>query len=294
MNMTISLAHIRIAFRSEFSLDLSEYFRRFIVEPGQADTLVDIIPYKKSSTCYSQLAGKDLLLTYYREKDKWQCEAYGKRGPIISVSYNTRCTDIVAGINEAAYPGTFQKIDKVFQLLPIRQLLLCHNAVLLHSSRVEYQGKGILFAGCSGVGKSTQAGLWRDIEGADILCNDRTLVRCGVNMSVGSRQEGPWMAFGYPIDGSTPVADNNPGGISAIVFLGQSSDNEIIRLGASKALSKLMCMAIIDAWNSEFYGNVAGLLADLVERIPIYHLNCRKDASAVQCLKLQLQKDGVL
>ena len=56
-------------------------------------------------------------------------------------------------------------------------LLLRHNAVLLHSSVVSYQGKSILFSGPSGAGKSTQARLWQEHLGARILNGDRTVIR---------------------------------------------------------------------------------------------------------------------
>ena len=52
------------------------------------------------------------------------------------------------------------------------------QAIAIHSSVIESSGRGTLFLGESGTGKSTHTRLWREnIEGARLLSDDSPSVR---------------------------------------------------------------------------------------------------------------------
>ena len=55
--------------------------------------------------------------------------------------------------------------------------LFQNRIIHLHSSYIIYHDKAILFTGPSGIGKTTQAELWRDYQGAEIINGDVTLIR---------------------------------------------------------------------------------------------------------------------
>ena len=48
--------------------------------------------------------------------------------------------------------------------------------IMIHASGMNYSGKGYLFSGVSGKGKSTMAGLWED-TGAKVIHDDRLIIR---------------------------------------------------------------------------------------------------------------------
>ena len=52
----------------------------------------------------------------------------------------------------------------------------------------QYKGKAIAFSGPSGVGKSTQAEIWKQCFQADILNGDRALLR---------KADQGWKAYGF-------------------------------------------------------------------------------------------------
>ena len=93
---------------------------------------------------------------------------------------------------------------------------LCANVLLtkgvlhLHSSFVLYKDKALVFTGPSGIGKTTQAELWRDYQGALIVNGDACLLR---------RMEDGWHAFGTPVHGSSPYCENREAPLSALVVL---------------------------------------------------------------------------
>ena len=47
---------------------------------------------------------------------------------------------------------------------------------MIHASGVYYNGRGYLFSGVSGKGKTTMAGLWDNI-GAQVIHDDRLIIR---------------------------------------------------------------------------------------------------------------------
>ena len=73
----------------------------------------------------------------------------------------------------------------------------------LHASLVEKDGYGVVFLGPSGMGKSTQAKLWVEHQGADFIIGDRPGLR---------RINGQWIGFGMPWDGKDGIAGQDGGG----------------------------------------------------------------------------------
>ena len=55
-------------------------------------------------------------------------------------------------------------------------LTVINNDIMIHASGVNYAGKGFLFSGVSGKGKSTMAGIW-DNRGAKVIHDDRLIIR---------------------------------------------------------------------------------------------------------------------
>ena len=154
---------------------------------------------------------------------------------------------------------------------------LIRNSVFhFHSSFVLYKGQAILFTGPSGIGKTTQAELWRNYEGAIIVNGDVTLVR---------KINGCWKSFGLPLHGSTPYCENLDAPVKAVVVLKQSLQNSLIRLNGFTALSE--CLPEI--YRPPMQEKTQEILYDTIDaffsEIPIYQLSCRPDQEAVMLVK---------
>lgn len=159
------------------------------------------------------------------------------------------------------------------------RLLLRHEAFLLHASVIDWQGNGILFSAPSGTGKSTQAALWEQTEGADILNGDRALIR---------RQNGKFRVYGSPYAGTSGVHTNRSVPIRAIVVLSQAKTNILTKINSLKAFTQLYREATVYSWDPDFVSSLSFLIQDLVDQIPIYSLACLPDRSAVEILKNEL------
>lgn len=94
------------------------------------------------------------------------------------------------------------------------------STLLFHSSTVVWQGKGYMFLGVSGTGKSTHSRLWlKNISETHLLNDDNPVVRIG--------SAGTPIVYGSPWSGKTPCYKNEQYPVGAIVKLHQAPENQV-------------------------------------------------------------------
>lgn len=158
-------------------------------------------------------------------------------------------------------------------------ILLSKGALHLHSSFVLYRDKAILFTGPSGIGKTTQAELWRDYEDGLIVNGDAALIR---------EVDGVWTAFGTPIHGSSPYCENRQAPIVALIRLDQGEENVLKPVGGYEALTTCLPEFYhpkLDPETEEIFWHT---IDEFFSEIPVYHLTCRPDREAVELVKNKL------
>lgn len=199
-----------------------------------------------------------------------------KEPPYACVIYRHEATDLVT----CQYlPGSEKYMNyagNLVELAALEKILLLHNGILLHASFIRWKQTGILFSAPSGTGKSTQADLWHLYENADILNGDRAGLRC---------PNGSWQAYGLPYAGSSGIYRNESVPLRAIVILRQAKENRIQRLHGFSSVSFLYPEVSIHRWDRKFSEKALNLLLQLLEKIPVYLLECRPDQEAVLLLK---------
>lgn len=165
--------------------------------------------------------------------------------------------------------------------LSLEQLLLEHDAFQLHASVIEWQGKGILFTAPSGTGKSTQAELWRQYEGARVINGDKAMIR---------KEGDSYTVYGSPYAGTSGIYTDLSVPVHAIVVLSQAPENRVERLNGAAAFRKLYRETTIPAWDGTFVEKISRILLNLMAHVSVYHLACRPDREAVEVLKNELEK----
>lgn len=159
--------------------------------------------------------------------------------------------------------------------------LTAAGGFLLHASWIRVGEKAVLFTGPSGVGKSTQAALWEQHRGAELINGDRAAVfptADGVQVR------------GIPYCGSSGVMKNAIMPLAAVVCLSQAETTAITPLKGARAFQRLWQECCINIWNGEDIEAATQSVSDVVSRVPIFHLTCTPDLSAV----LALEQEGVL
>lgn len=174
------------------------------------------------------------------------------------------------------YLSYFTGTAGIFNRIGMETLLLRHKGLLLHASLIKYNGKALAFAGPSGIGKSTQADIWRNYFGADIINGDRAALR---------KKAGIWHAHGCPYAGTSGIYKNDCAPLAAIVLLGQAEENHLHRLTEAEAFRRIYQEISVHLWQKHFVEKATDLCLQLLAETPIYLLECRPEESAAELVK---------
>lgn len=167
-------------------------------------------------------------------------------------------------------------MESVLGSLLFRNSILFKGGFVIHASAVKWKDRGILFSAPSGTGKSTQARLWRDNLGAEIINDDCPCVRFS---------DGKNYVHGTPWSGSSDEFKNDRAEISAIVMLEQSFENELRRLELSEAARLLMPRCFLPYYDSSTMNLAVSNIERVISKVPIYLLKCRPDMEAVELVE---------
>lgn len=199
------------------------------------------------------------------------------------------CNDYII-INNGDYPhpcalisSPNNKFYDISSSLNFPYILPAFEGIFLHASFIAWHGMGVLFSAPSGTGKSTQASLWQQLRGADIINGDKTLLRR-------SHSRGKWYAYGSPWAGSSHIYRNEKFPLRALVVLRQAQHNSIEHLEPFNAFKQLFSQTAAPLFDSALLGNTTELLEHLVSRVPVFLLSCRPDEGAVKALEDELLK----
>jgi len=161
--------------------------------------------------------------------------------------------------------------------LLMMNLLSLSRGALLHACGVSDKGRGLLFVGKSGAGKSTMAELWRDEEGATILSDDRVIVR---------EQEGRFWAYGTPWHGDAGFCSPQSVPLDAMFVIRHGGENSIMRLEeVRQVVSSLLVRSFPTFWNAEGMAFTLGFLERMSQGVPCYDLGFLPDKGIVQLVR---------
>lgn len=283
MVLYIELSQIVFRVILPYMVEIQDSFANFLLsdEPDHWDAEIEFIQGCNGvGEMPSSPVSQDDQMLFYERDSQIVCVARGGAYPMAYTFCDLNESRLVCHLDTAHYPP-LQSLGALIQLIPLKWFLSKRGVMLFHASQVVVDAKGILFTAASGTGKTTQARLWAEHRGAKIVCNDRVLVR---NLHT----------FGFPYDGADPVFNPEKHGLHAIICLGQSPENKVVRLRPATAIARLMQTVLFDAWDSQVQDFVFEQLLQIVSALPVYQLNCTPDEAAVLCLENQLRKDGVI
>ena len=155
------------------------------------------------------------------------------------------------------------------------------GTVLFHAAVVSKEGKGYMFLGPSGTGKSTHASLWqRYIARTALVNDDNPVVR--IEMTCETSGETCAVVYGSPWSGKTPCYRNVSYPLGGIVMLSQAPYNKICRLDGIHAYAALVQSISGKRWEVSIADGLHRTENTLVSQVPIWHLECLPDEEAAQ------------
>jgi len=164
---------------------------------------------------------------------------------------------------------------------PLDELLMINvlargRGVELHACGVvDAEGRGHLFLGQSGAGKSTMARLWQKTGKAQILSDDRIILR--------ERGNRLWM-YGTPWHGEAELACPARAPLTELVFLRQGRSNERVPLGGAEAAARLFACSFPPFYSREGLEFTLRFLEQAVTSVPCYEFRFVPDERVVDFL----------
>ena len=151
------------------------------------------------------------------------------------------------------------------------------GTALFHAAVIGYEGRGYLFLGKSGTGKSTHARLWlKHVPGSELVNDDNPVVRVFPDGSV--------LVYGSPWSGKTPCYRNMDLPLGGFVQLAQAPYNDIRRLKGVPAYAALVPSISGKRWDRRIADGLHETENTLASRVPVWHLDCLPDeAAALLC-----------
>jgi len=159
-----------------------------------------------------------------------------------------------------------------FDQLLIMHLLTKRTGALLHAAGLSMDNRGYIFPGRSGAGKSTLSRLFLGRDKAEMLSDDRMIIR---------KIDGKFKAFGTPWAGDADIAENKSVLLNGIFFIHQAETNMVKEIKPKEAIKRLMPVTSIPWYDEKFMFDILSFCEDLVLNIPAYELHFRPDAEVV-------------
>ncbi len=148
----------------------------------------------------------------------------------------------------------------------------CLDTLLMHASVTMKDGKGYLFLGKSGTGKSTHSQLWiNNIGGCSLLNDDNPALRV---------VDGVTRVYGTPWSGKTPCYRNLDVPVGAIVDLHQAKKNAIRRQSMVEAYASIYVSFSGYRFIKSMANGFHATNEKIVSSVPCYSLDCLPNAEA--------------
>lgn len=168
----------------------------------------------------------------------------------------------------------------VLSAMAAEHLIAQNGGIVFHCSYIQVGDKAILFTAPSETGKSTQADLWHKYRGARIINGDRAAIRL---------IDGKLFAAGIPFSGSSIYCKNRTLPLAAVVYLGQASVTTIRKMKGYEAFARVWEGVSVNTWDKDDMEKASALVKTLVENIPVFHMPCTPDESAIIALEKALE-----
>lgn len=224
---------------------------------------------RSGNICYVEREGKHRIYGWFRTPN-----------PAISFVLNDwKNAEITVDVHPELYDDAAFTANWLLSLSGFSTGLLYRKCATLHCSYILVENQAILFAGFSGMGKSTQAELWRRYRNAEIINGDRALI---------FQREDGWYAGGISACGSSKICRNYTAKIAAVILLEKGSDNRVFPMKIAEKYRALLTGMAFHRWKEEEIDTAGNLAMDILSELPMYRLRNRADEESVEVIEKEI------
>lgn len=208
---------------------------------------------------------------------RFRSPAYGVR-PYKEARFNADFTagevTLDAGCHDRGKPAS--PLEYPLDELLMTNLLARGRGVEVHAFGMrDRDGRGYLFAGHSGAGKTTTARLWQK-EGVLVLSDDRIILR---------NLDGKIWMYGTPWHGEAKLAAAERTELTRIFVIGHGPRNELAPLAPADAVSRLFSRSFVPFHDAAALAYTLEILQQIADAVPCAELRFVPDASVVDFIR---------
>lgn len=273
----LSIGGITIALRADAAIawEWSGPVTRFLVAPQWADVAIDLTTTPPPPRRGELVFDSGAVWRLFREDDGYRFETraaiFGDE-PYRVVLFNDSFTRGEMYMSPAAAAMHVNPFEYPLDEVLIATLLGRGRGVELHSCGViDREGRGRLFVGVSGAGKTTTARLWEG-EAAGIVSDDRVIVR---------EEDGALWMYGTPWHGEAELSLATRVPLAEVYLLVQAASNAIHPLPRAVAVARLFGCTFPPFYDEGALSFTVGFLDRMASLVPVRELHFTRDRSAV-------------
>ena len=189
------------------------------------------------------------------------------------------------------FSKAYLKVEKAKKYCVNNALMLLYafrtagmSTLEMHASVTVKDGKGFLFLGQSGTGKSTHSSLWlKNIPGTHLLNDDNPVVRV---------VDGKARVYGSPWSGKTPCYRNEDYPIGAFVRINRAPYNAIHRQNVKESFASISSSSSGLRAIRSIGDGLFTTISSLIQSIPCFVLDCLPDDDAAFVCSNEVLKNG--
>lgn len=207
----------------------------------------------------------DRFWRIYRDKDKLLIETFfpfasGEKRALLKLSLRERSWEMWIPDEEINADPMEYPLDGLI----LYYLTVMHGDIFIHASGINKAGKGYLFSGISGKGKSTMADLWSK-AGATVIHDDRLIIRNDGNNYVMH---------------NTPVYDNDyprNSPLHKVFIIDHGTENQLTPVSGASAVSLVTSNCIQHNWDATIINRLLDTVSSMCNTVPVAELMFRPD-----------------
>lgn len=162
-------------------------------------------------------------------------------------------------------------LDYPLDGLILYYLTVITGDIMIHASGMNYSGKGYLFSGVSGKGKSTIARLWEN-SGAKVIHDDRLILR---------KTDSGYIMYNTPVYNNDEPQESP---LNRIFIIDHGKANKIVPVKGASAISLVIANCIQHNWGPEIIAKLLGAVSIMCETIPVARLFFVPDQSVTDLI----------
>jgi hypothetical protein len=157
--------------------------------------------------------------------------------------------------------------------LIVQGLLARGRGAEIHACGIaDASGRGLLFVGQSGAGKTTMARLWEGVGGAKILSDDRIILR-----RVGDR----FTMYGTPWHGEAALAEPASAPLAGVFLLEHGAANALLTLRGAAAATRLFTCGFPQFYDRDGLEFTLSFFVEVAAEVPCHELRFTPEAQVV-------------